>query len=73
MKNCETCIYDGLLAPEITYDHNGYMVETKYLGIRCTNKDCIFYKSPINPIVNAGLDNCKGYKENTQCQLKIQD
>lgn len=51
------------MSPEITYDHNGYAVETKYLGIRCINKDCIFYRSPTDPIVSAGLDNCKGYEE----------
>ena len=64
MKNCDTCIYQGILMPEITYDRNGYAVETRYLGIRCINDNCIFYRSPTTPIVNAGLDNCKGYKEN---------
>lgn len=62
MKNCDTCIYKGELDPDITRDRHGYMVETRYIGIRCTNKDCIFYRSPIIPIVNAGLDNCKGYE-----------
>lgn len=62
MKNCDTCIYKGELEPEITKDRYGYEVETRYSGIRCTNKYCIYYRSPTIPLVNAGLDNCKNYE-----------
>lgn len=63
MKNCNTCIYTGRIENEITYDRYNYMTETRYGGIRCTNKNCIFYKTPVIPLLDAGLDNCKGYKE----------
>ena len=62
-KNCDKCAYRGYLGDETHEDHNGYSTTTIYNGIRCTNSNCIFFRSPCKPLIDAGLDNCKGFKE----------
>lgn len=62
MKNCSDCKYRGYLGIETKTDNNGYEIKTKYCGLRCTNPGCIFFRSPAEPLIKAGLDNCTGYE-----------
>ena len=63
MKTCNNCKYRGYLKAEEHEDQHGYTITSIYSGIRCTNSNCIFFRSPCNPLIDAGLDNCKGFKE----------
>lgn len=60
---CDNCRYKGFLPAEKQRDSHGYLTTIIYSGIRCTNSDCIFFRSPCKPLIEAGLDNCKGFEE----------
>lgn len=68
MSNCKKCKNRGYLGAERRKDAHGYETIILYSGIRCCNSNCIFFKSPCKPLMDAGLDNCRGFEEVEACE-----